>query len=90
MWKVKDTERITYDILSAVKHAGVFDKAHSEGDLRFSPLEYVKDRYDFLVLQAYFSGKLKIGGNMGLAMKLKELQLKFMIKKIKIKPEMLF
>jgi len=50
MWKVKETERITYDILAALKYTGLFDNLYSNGSLKYSPLDYVRDRYDFYSL----------------------------------------
>jgi len=50
MWKVKDTERITYDILSALKHIGVLDKTDSERSPRYCPLDTLKEKCDFYSL----------------------------------------
>jgi|WetSurMetagenome_2_1015567.scaffolds.fasta_scaffold46193_1 hypothetical protein len=50
MWKVKDTERITYDILSALKYIGQIDKVYSDGSLRYNPAEYIKNKYGFYSL----------------------------------------
>jgi hypothetical protein len=50
MWKVRDTERITFDILSALKHTNLLDRLISERSLKYNPLDYVKYKYDFYSL----------------------------------------
>lgn len=50
MWKVKDTERITYDILSALKHIGVLARPDSERSPRYCPLDTLNGKYDFYSL----------------------------------------
>jgi len=50
MWKVRDTERITYDIFSALKHIGVLDKTDSERSPGYCPLDTLKEKYDFYSL----------------------------------------
>jgi len=46
MWVKKDSERISYDILSALKHAGLLGKLLSEGELK-DPLDALKERRSY-------------------------------------------
>jgi len=50
MWKVKDTERITYDILAALVHVGLLDGAQPEATLKYDPSAYVAPKGDFYSL----------------------------------------
>ena len=50
MWKVKDTERITYDILAALVHVGLLDGAHPEATLKYNPSAYLAPKGDFYAL----------------------------------------
>ena len=45
MWKVKDTERITYDILAALQQIGALDGGRPEWAPRYCPLGYLEGRF---------------------------------------------
>ena len=49
MWK-GDTERMTYDILSAIKHIGRLNVTDACNNIKYSPLETLKDNFSFYSL----------------------------------------
>ncbi len=50
LWKVKDAERITYNILCAFRHIGLLDPAHPGELLPYDPLAEVSDRFSLYAL----------------------------------------
>ena len=60
LWKIKDAERITYDIYAALKHIGILDKVLSSGLLKYDTLAGIADNYDYysLLIKKNVFGKL--------------------------------
>ena len=50
LWKIKDAERITYDIYAALKHIGILYEVLSSGLIKYDTLACISDSYDYYSL----------------------------------------
>ena len=60
LWKVKNAERITYDIYAALKHMGILQEALAGGIIKFDTLTLIENNYDFysLLIKKNIFGRL--------------------------------